>query len=76
MTTMTFFRSETLTLVVWIIFVCSVVKSQTLTQKLDLLMRNASVTMVSARIQSMVWVFFQCDRRVVGNFCSSSGHVV
>lgn len=45
MTTMTFFRSETLTLVVWIIFVCSVVKSQTLTQKLDLLMRNASVTM-------------------------------
>lgn len=54
MTTMTFFRSETLTLVVWIIFVCSVVKLQTLTQKLDLLMRNASVTMVSARIQSMV----------------------
>lgn len=45
MTTMTLFRSVTLTLVVWIIFVCSVVKSQTLTQKLDLLMRNASVTM-------------------------------
>lgn len=42
---MTLFRSVTLTLVVWIIFVCSVVKSQTLTQKLDLLMRNASVTM-------------------------------
>lgn len=45
MTTMTLFRSVTLTIVVWIIFVCSVVKSQTLTQKLDLLMRNASVTM-------------------------------
>lgn len=45
MTTMTLFRSVTLTLVVWIIFVCAIVKSQTLTQKLDLLMRNASVTM-------------------------------
>lgn len=45
MTTMTLFRSVTLTLMVWIIFVCSLVKSQTLTQKLDLLMRNASVTM-------------------------------
>lgn len=76
MTTMTLFRSVTLTLVVWIIFVCAIVKSQTLTQKLDLLMRNASVTMVSARIQGMVWVFFKCDRRVMGNFCSSSGHVV
>lgn len=57
MTTMTLFRSVTLTLMVWIIFVCSVVKSQTLTQKLDLLMRNASVTMVSAKFQSMISVF-------------------
>ncbi|XP_056022421.1 peptidylglycine alpha-amidating monooxygenase-like isoform X2 [Ostrea edulis] len=41
---MTLYHKVTLTLVVWILFVCSVVKSQTLTQKLDLLMKNASVT--------------------------------
>nr|XP_022332156.1 peptidyl-glycine alpha-amidating monooxygenase B-like isoform X1 [Crassostrea virginica]XP_022332157.1 peptidyl-glycine alpha-amidating monooxygenase B-like isoform X1 [Crassostrea virginica] len=42
---MTLVHKVTLTCVVWIACVCSVVRSQTLTQTLDLLMKNASVTM-------------------------------
>ncbi|XP_061167257.1 peptidylglycine alpha-amidating monooxygenase-like [Saccostrea echinata] len=41
---MTLYHKVTLTLLVWSVFVCSVVRSQTLTQTLDLLMKNASVT--------------------------------